>query len=93
MQIILKCVVFCLVLHLLPTHSWAEYTKFPLTDNKEQGTAEPRGEEVKMLTSLLELQRNLKEQIQSSQQKLKNTKSETERTTLKEELAQLDRQF
>jgi hypothetical protein len=93
MQTILKGVVFCLALHLFPTHTWAEYAKYPVNDNKVQGIEKPTGEAAKMLTSLLELQGNLKEQILSSQQKLKNTNSETERNTLKDELAQLDRQF
>ena len=45
-----------------------------------------------MLTSLLDLQLNIKEQMQLSQKKLKKSKSETERKILKEEIAQLDRQ-
>lgn len=46
-----------------------------------------------MLASLLELQQNLKEQLQLSQEKLSKSKSEAEKLALQEEITQLDRQF
>jgi small-conductance mechanosensitive channel len=48
---------------------------------------------VPMLTSLMELQLNTKEQIKLSQKKLKESKSEAEKLILQAEIAQLDRQL
>lgn len=46
-----------------------------------------------MLASLLELKKNLKEQIQLSQKKLKASSSEAERVALEAEISQLDKQL
>ena len=68
-------VACCFALHFSFVHSWAESTT-PSTPGPEEQAAAERGDgAVTMLTSLLELQRNLKEQIQLSQKKLKNSKS------------------
>lgn len=56
------------------------------TAKKENGTAE-------MLASLLDLQKNLSEQIRMSQKKLKASNSDAEKAALENEIAQLDKQL
>lgn len=46
-----------------------------------------------MLVSLLDLQKNLKDQIKLSKQKLKESTSEAEKQSLEKEIAQLDKQL
>lgn len=57
----------------------------------------PSGQEVEetmeMLSSLLELQHSLQEQIQLTQKKYKQSNSETEKSNLAQELEQLDKQL
>jgi hypothetical protein len=86
-------VVCCIVLHFSSLHSWADTSTPPPPGTEEQAVAERGDGAVTMLNSLLELQRNLKEQIQLSQEKLKNSKSESEKSALDAEIAQLDRQL
>ncbi|MBU1139606.1 MAG: hypothetical protein KKA76_11545 [Proteobacteria bacterium] len=85
---------FCIVFQFFSFHAWAESSQLLLTNNDEKSAVvEPTSGAPEMLTSLLELQHNLKEQLQLSQEKLKNSKSEAEKIALQEEITQLDRQF
>ena len=85
--------VFCLVFLSSSLAAWADTPKLPPASNKEQAVVVLATEAQEMLTSLLELQRNLEEQIQQSQKKLENSTSDAEKNALKEEIAQLDRQL
>lgn len=93
MQKTIIVLFICTILHAIPSLVWADSEQITKTDNKEQTEVEHSNSSVEMLTSLLDLQLNIKEQMQLSQKKLKKSKSETERKTLKEEIAQLDRQY
>lgn len=86
-------VVLCILFHLFSFHAWADSSGLAPTKNEEQAVAELANGAPEMLASLLELQQNLKEQLRLSQNKLRNSKSEAEKIALKEEIAQLDRQF
>lgn len=83
----------CIVFLYSSVAAWADTTKQPPASNKEQAVVVLATEAQEMLTSLLELQRNLEEEIQQSQKKLKDSISEAEKNALKEEIAQLDRQL
>lgn len=85
--------IFFVVSHSFSLPAWAESPQLPPTGNDEPAVADPVGGAPEMLASLLELQRNLKEQLHLSQEKLKKSKSEAEKTALQEEIDQLDRQF
>ena len=54
---------------------------------------EKKGDVHDMLTSLVELQKDIKLQIAATSKKLKNSVSEAEKQTLQEELTKLDRQL
>lgn len=54
---------------------------------------EKKGDAHDMLTSLVELQKDIKLQIAATSKKLKNSVSEAEKQTLQEELTKLDRQL
>ncbi|MBU1060188.1 MAG: mechanosensitive ion channel [Proteobacteria bacterium] len=86
-------IVSCLIVHFFSLHAWAESSTQLSTSNEGQAVAKQANDAVEMLSSLLELQENLKEQIQLSETKLENSKSEAEKTALQEEIAQLDRQL
>lgn len=93
MKYIITIVLYVVSLLLVPLHSFAESSP-PSTVSVEEYPKPERGAEVAtMLMSLLDLQGNLKEQIQSSQKKLVNSKSESEKQAIKDEIAQLDRQL
>ncbi len=66
----------CLLLHVFALHSMAEPPQVPSSSNKEEVVEKQVNETAKMLNSLLELQLNLKEQIQLSQNKLATSKSD-----------------
>ena len=94
MQKSIFLVVSCLIFQLFFLHAWAETSKPPPGNNDEKVvTAELDSEAPEMLTSLLELQHNLNEQLRLSQKKLKQSTSEAEKIALKEEIAQLDKQL
>ncbi len=82
-----------MLLHVFVLHSMAEPPHVLSSSNKEKVVEKQVDETVKMLSSLLELQLNLKEQIQLSQNKLATSKSEAEKKALQEEITQLDRQL
>ncbi|BHH83621.1 hypothetical protein [Desulforhopalus sp. 52FAK] len=86
-------IVCCTLFHLYPFHSWADTSTDSTVAPQELPTIEPGNDVTTMLTSLLELQNNLKEQIRISQKKLTNSKSESEKSVIKEEISQLDRQL
>lgn len=85
--------VCCLVLHFFPFQSLADSSAPSTSVTAEQSAPEREDGAVTMLTSLLELERNLKDQIELSKKKLNNSKSESEVSALKDEIAQLDRQL
>jgi hypothetical protein len=58
---------------------------------REEG--ERRSDTLDMLASLVELQKNLKQQIATTSKKLKNSSSEAEKQSLQEELTKLDKQL
>jgi small-conductance mechanosensitive channel len=76
-----------------PPFCRAESPNPPQAEQKRELTVEQAAGTEKMLSSLLELQRNLKEQITLSQKKLDSSQSEAEKAALQEEIAQLDRQL
>lgn len=90
----LKIIIACFLVFLLfPLSSPAESPKPQQSDSVKQPSTEQVNGAAEMLTSLLDLQKNLKEQIQLSQKKLKASKSEAEKAALEEEITQLDKQL
>ena len=92
MKYILIIVCYCVLSHSFPLDSWAESSR-PTIGTEDRSGLERGDEAATMLISLLELQSNLKKQIQLSQKKLINSKSESEKIALKDEIDQLDRQL
>ncbi len=86
-------VVINIAICFLSVHALADSTNLPPADTKEKILLEQTDGDVKMLTSLLELQQNTKEQILLTKKKLQQSKSESEKIALQEEIAQLDRQL
>ncbi len=86
-------IISCFLFHCFSLSALADTSGIPSATNEEQGAVEVTSGAPEMLVSLLELQHNLKEQLQLSQKKLKKSKSEAERNVLKEEITQLDRQL
>ncbi len=64
-----------------------------LTKKLGQGGEETTGDILDMLSSLVELQKNIKQQITITTKKLKASTSETEKQALQEELNKLDKQL
>jgi hypothetical protein len=60
---------------------------------RQQEEAEQTSDVLDMLTSLVELQKNIKQQITLTTKKLKASASEAEKQTLQEELTKLDKQL
>ncbi|WP_448871881.1 hypothetical protein [Desulfobulbus propionicus] len=60
---------------------------------ERQDRAQRAGDTLQMLFSLLELQKTLKQQIAATTKKLKTSRSDSEKQTLQEELAHLDKQL
>lgn len=88
MQKIMLFVFSALVFFSMPLH--AAVTPGPQSaDNTEEQALKA----ATILTSLLDLKQNIKEQIHLSQKKLKKSTSEEEQKTLKEEIAELDKQL
>lgn len=91
----IKIISLLLCLWLLPCP--AGHAEEPVTPPTVSAAAEARtqlaSEAPEMLASLLELRRNLNEQIQQTQKKLKQSDSESEKAALKDEIAQLDKQL
>jgi len=90
---------FCLAL-LLPSHpSFSETANNASTKAVETtaGIEKPAAEKPKssaeILASMLELRKNIKEQIQLSRKKLEATRSEAEKAVIEAELVQLDKQL
>jgi hypothetical protein len=93
MKKIIYLIIFCLA---FPVFSPSPIQALSSQREEAGGTQSAAGSEngpVPMLGYLLELQRNLKEQIRLSQKKLEASGSETEKAGLQEEIAQLDRQL
>lgn len=86
-------VIPCIIYLCISLVAWADSSKLPPANNKDQAVVVLATEAQEMLTSLLELQSNLEEQIEQSRKKLITSKSEAEKIALKEEIAQLDRQL
>ncbi len=61
--------------------------------NAPQESKTQAQETVEMLTSLLALQKGLKEQIHLTKKKYKHSNSDAEKVTIEQELSQLDKQF
>ncbi|MDD2465460.1 MAG: hypothetical protein PHI97_15795 [Desulfobulbus sp.] len=60
---------------------------------EKQDRAQRTGDTLQMLTSLMELQKTLKQQIAATTKKLKSSRSESEKQSLQEEIVQLDKQL
>lgn len=68
-------------------------TAQPTSASASQESQTPAQEKVEMLTSLLALQKSLKEQILLTKKKYKHSRSDAEKVTLEQEITQLDQQF
>ncbi|MBU1567045.1 MAG: hypothetical protein KJ630_15655 [Proteobacteria bacterium] len=88
--IILLC---CIALFFSSLFSRAESSEPEKLSGAERALVEKPSGPVEMLASLLELQKNLKEQIQLSQKKLKASTSEAEKAALEKEISGLDKQL
>lgn len=60
---------------------------------EQQDQAQRAGDTLQMLSSLVELQKTLKLQIDATSKKLKSSKSDSEKQSLQEELSHLDKQL
>ncbi len=92
MQKSILATICCLALFLSPIFLRAESSDQERLSGVEQPVIEKPNRPVDMLSSLVELEKNLKEQIQLSQKKLKASTSEAERAALEKEISQLDKQ-
>ncbi|MCP3889531.1 MAG: hypothetical protein GY702_11770 [Desulfobulbaceae bacterium] len=85
--------ISCLVLLYSQFYSLADTTLATQPGATEQQLTQQEKETVTMLTSLLDLQKNLKEQIKQSKRKLKKSTSDAQKETLQDEISQLDMQL
>jgi hypothetical protein len=88
-------IVLSIVLFLSPFASAAQIGQ-PRTEDKlmlEKASKASPQETLTMLSSLIELQKNLKKQIDLNREKIRTSTSETEKQGLEGELAGLDRQL
>ncbi len=90
---IITITLSCLVLLYSQFYSLADTTLATQPEAKEQQLPQQDKETVTMLTSLLDLQKNLKEQIKQSKIKLKKSSSDAQKETLQKEISQLDMQL
>lgn len=96
----LLCIAVCCLAFFLPViPSFAESTA-PAPEAAaekpaavEKSAAEKPNGPAEILTSMLELRKNLKEQIQLSRKKLEASRSEAEKVTLEAEITHLDKQL
>lgn len=96
MKKIITLVVCCLVLAACPFASFSESSAPKPAAAVEQTPAKVQNGAngpAEILASLLELRKNLKEQMQLSRKKLEASKSEAEKLSLEAEIAQLDKQL
>ncbi len=90
----LHIIFIAVLLIFLSSHSIVADISQSSNDKKqEQDLEEKTNEDIEMLTSLLDLQQNIKEQMVLMKKKLRTSKSETEKKALEEEMGQLDKQF
>ena len=85
--------VSCLALLCSTVYSLAASSVESQASIPKQQIAQQDNDTVTMLTSLLELQKDLREQIKRSKEKLKSSTSEAEKKTLQEEISHLDKQL
>lgn len=83
----------CLALFLLSAYSPAAAPVAVQSAAAEQTLDQQDNDTVTMLASLLELQKNLREQIDLTKNKLMTSTSEAEKETLQSEITQLDKQL
>ncbi|MGA7277343.1 MAG: hypothetical protein WBW79_05345 [Desulfocapsaceae bacterium] len=83
----------CLALFLLSAYSPAAGPVALKSVTAEQTLDQQENDTVTMLASLLELQKNLREQIDLTKNKLMTSTSEAEKETLQSEITQLDKQL
>lgn len=83
----------CLALFLLSAYSPAAAPVAVQSAAAEQTLDQQDNDTVTMLASLLELQKNLREQIDLTKNKLMASTSEAEKETLQSEITQLDKQL
>ena len=85
---------FCLAILVYPPSSFSEA---PATSEQVAAVEQPAAKEpngpAEILASLLELRKNLKEQMQLSKKKLEASKSDAEKESLEKEISQLDKQL
>ncbi|SHO50390.1 mechanosensitive ion channel family protein [Desulfopila aestuarii] len=85
---------FCLAILVCPPSSFSEA---PATSEQAAAVEQPAAKEpngpAEILASLLELRKNLKEQMQLSKKKLEASKSDAEKESLEKEISQLDKQL
>lgn len=84
--------VFALLFYSTAT-CFAELASMPALDAKEQIIQEQLHETVSMLTSLLEVQRSLEQEIEASRKKLEDSSSDAEKESLQRDIEHLDKQL
>ena len=90
---VLAVTLSCLAFFYLSAYSLADTTVAIKSMAAEQTQVQQDNETVTMLGSLLDLQKNLREQIDLTKNKLENSTSEAEKETLQNEITQLDKQL
>ena len=92
-NIIFVVALSCLALFHVASDSLADTPVALKSVAAEQTQVQQGNETVTMLGSLLDLQKNLREQIDLTKNKLENSTSEAEKETLQNEVTQLDKQL
>ena len=90
---VLAVTLSCLAFFYPSAYSLADTTVAIKSMAAEQTQIQQDNETVTMLGSLLDLQKNLREQIDLTKNKLENSTSEAEKETLQNEITQLDKQL
>lgn len=93
MQIKIISLLLCLWLLPCPESHAEEPVVHPTASAAVETRTQLAGDAPEMLASLLELRRNLNEQIHQTQKKLQKSDSDSEKATLKDEIALLDKQL
>ena len=83
----------CIALFHISTYSLADTSVALEAVDAEQTPVQQDNDTVTMLVSLLDLQKNLREQVVLTKAKLEHSTSEAEKETLQNEISQLDKQL
>ena len=93
MRKLIAAVICCIVFLLHSTVSAEMKNNQPVNEALVGQAQREVDSATEMLSSLLDLQKNLKDQIKMSQRKLKASNSDAEKQTLENEIAELDKQL